>query len=386
MEAAAARAPGRPHVDVRHSWLPDVLPVAVLVLLGGVLDVNDHRETGGPGSAFLALVVTSPLLWRRRAPLLSFACVAVGALAAGNMLPFPCIGAALFAGYSLAAYDRRWWLSLGVVVVTGGVVAVVFPGPLPPMPAAFSPFLLLLVPWLAGNGVRLHALRADSSETRARRMERERDEARRRLELERTRIARELHDVVAHSVSVMVVQAGAARQVVRSKPDRAVEALLAVEESGRDAMSELRHLLGLLADHDETPLTPQPGLDGLAALVDRVRAAGLPVELETRGEPRRLPPGLDLTAYRVVQEALTNSLRHSGGAPTRVTLGYDPDTLAVDVVDDGCSEPPAPAEHGTGQGIAGMRERVAMYGGTLDAGPRAGGGYAVVARLPLGGE
>ena len=383
MEAAAPRALPRPRVRLRQEWVVDAAPVAALVLLAAFLNVDNNHEVGGAGSALLALVVCSPLLLRRRAPLLAFAGVAVGAVAAGNVLPFPCIGAALVAAYSLAAYSRQRWMSLAVVIATAVVVGLVFPGPLPEMPAAFSPFVLLLVPWLAGNGVRLHVERAESSESRAQRMERERDEAQQRLQLERTRIARELHDVVAHSVSVMVVQAGAARQVVRSKPDRAVEALLAVEQSGRDAMGELRHLLGLLSDSGDVPLTPQPGLDDTRALVDRVRAAGLPVELGLRGQPRRLPPGVDLAAYRVLQEALTNALKHSGGARTRVTLEYGDDSLRIDVVDDGGQGVQTDAGAGTGQGLAGMRERVALYGGSFDAGPRPGGGYAVSARLPI---
>ena len=379
---AAARSTAPPQVTWSRAWLVNVAPVAALVSLALVLDVAQHREVGGIGSGLIALVVTSPLLLRRRAPLIAFAGVAVGAISAGGVLPYPCIGAALIAGYALAAYDRRWWLSLAVVCATGVVVAIVYPGPLPPVPAAFSPFILLLVPWLAGNGVRLHAARADTSESRAQRLEAERDDAERRLLMERTRIARELHDVVAHSVSVMVVQAGAARQVVRSKPDRAVEALLAVEQSGRDAMGELRHLLGLLAEPGELPLAPQPGLDGVGTLVDRVRAAGLPVELDVRAPWRRLPPGVDLAAYRVVQEALTNALKHSGCAPTRVTIDHDADGLRIDVVDDGDAGH-ASGGDGTGQGLAGMRERVALYGGTLDAGPRPGGGYAVRAWLPI---
>ncbi|HET9050201.1 MAG TPA: sensor histidine kinase [Candidatus Dormibacteraeota bacterium] len=381
MEAVSRGSVRRPGADPRRAWVADALPVAVVVVLVAALDVDNHAESGGAGAALLGLAVSAPLLWRRRAPLPVFAVVAVCAIAVGGVLPYPCITAAVVAGYSLAAYDRRWWLSLAVVGATGIVVAVVFPGPLPPVPAAFTPFLLLLVPWLAGNGVRLHAARADSSESRARQLERERDEAERRLRMERTRIARELHDVVAHSVSVMVVQAGAARQVVRSKPDRAVEALLAVEESGRDAMGELRSLLGLLADTHEAPLAPQPGLDAAAALVDRVRAAGLAVELHVEGVPGRLPPGVDLAAYRVVQEALTNALKHSGGAATRVRLIYTEEVLRVDVSDDGCAST-TPGD-GTGQGLAGMRERVALYGGTLDAGRRPAGGYSVVACFPL---
>jgi signal transduction histidine kinase len=213
---------------------------------------------------------------------------------------------------------------------------------------------------------------------------------------ERSRIARELHDIVSHNVSVMIVQAGAAREVLATMPDEAGAALAAVERAGRDTMTELRHLLGLLAPAadgedpgDGTEFAPQPTLARLGPLVDRIAFAGLPVEVRVSGEPRPLPAGIDVTAYRIVQEALTNALKHGAGGKAEVTVRYAGHALRVEVLTTGPSvltggpPPPAPAD-GAGRGLAGLRERVAVYGGDLDARRRLGGGYRVRARLPLG--
>ncbi|WP_327721335.1 histidine kinase [Streptomyces sp. NBC_00490] len=236
-------------------------------------------------------------------------------------------------------------------------------------------------------------------------LERERESASQAaVAAERDRIARELHDIVSHNVSLMVVQAGAAREVLATMPDEAVTALRAVEDAGRGAMTDLRHLLGLLAPSqsgedtdDDAPadtvadLSPQPGLDRLGHLVDRVSFAGLPVEVRVSGEPRPLPQGIDVTAYRIVQEALTNALRHGDGGKAEVTVRWADHALRVEVLNTGPSVltgvPPARAtrghREGTGRGLIGLRERVAVYGGDLDARRRLGGGYRVRARIPL---
>jgi signal transduction histidine kinase len=219
----------------------------------------------------------------------------------------------------------------------------------------------------------------------------------RAVELERARIASELHDVVTHNVSVMIVQAGAARQVLASSPARATEALLAVESSGRAAMTELRHLLGLLSPAPENAsssgqgvaggqpydLRPQPGLAQIEALIGRVRAAGLPVELSLASMPAELPPGVDLTAFRIIQEALTNVIKHAGKPKTSVRLDYRDGDLIVEVADAGRPIPAAgPILPGSGRGLIGLRERAALYGGELTAGPAPGGGWLVRARIP----
>jgi signal transduction histidine kinase len=187
-----------------------------------------------------------------------------------------------------------------------------------------------------------------------------------------------MHDVVAHSVSVMVVQAGGARRILERDPERAIDAAAHIEEVGRAALAEMRRLLGVLHHGDER--APQPGMGRLEALVERTRASGLPVSLIVEGEPRSLPAGMDLAAYRVVQEALTNAIKHAGAAPTEVTVRWEPSHLELEIVDSG--------DHGAngnggGHGLVGMQERVRLYDGELRAGRRAGGGFEVVARLPL---
>ncbi|MEU4123536.1 sensor histidine kinase [Streptomyces virginiae] len=242
-------------------------------------------------------------------------------------------------------------------------------------------------------------------------LERERESAARSaVDAERARIAAELHDIVSHNVSLMVVQAGAAREVLATLPEEAAAAMGAVEQAGRTTMTELRHLLGLLAPAQDgadatyeaqvaaaTRLSPQPSLTRLSALVDRFAFAGLPVEVRMSGDPRPLPAGIDVTAYRIIQEALTNALKHGEGGRTQVAVRYAEHALRVEVLSGGsgglaggaagprpdAAGRTAPKAEGTGRGLIGLRERVAVYGGDLDARRRLGGGYRVRARLPL---
>ncbi|MET7423937.1 histidine kinase [Dactylosporangium sp. NPDC005555] len=212
-------------------------------------------------------------------------------------------------------------------------------------------------------------------------LEREREAAARTaVDEERARIARELHDIVSHTVSVMVVQASAAREVLDTMPDEAATALRAVEDAGRGALTELRHLLGLLAPGEDDTLTPQPSLRALSPLVDRIAFAGLPVEVHVSGEPRPLPAGVDLTAYRIIQEALTNALKHGDGGRAEVLVRYADRSLRVEVLSSG---PSVRSVSEDGRGLTGLRARVAVYGGDLDARRRLGGGYRVRARIPL---
>src|SRR5262249_20805375 len=224
--------------------------------------------------------------------------------------------------------------------------------------------------WSAGNAVRERQARADALEERAHQLERERELATRvALAEERGRIARELHDVVAHSVSVMLVQAGAARTQLPKQPERATDALRQVETSGREALAELRRMLGLLTDADTAAeLAPQPGLEQLERLVERVGQAGLDGGIQIAGDRRSLPPGLDLTAYRIVQEALTNALKYAAGARTSVVVEYDETEVRLAIFDSGGNS--ADETEGAGRGLLGMRERVAVYGGALEAGRR----------------
>ncbi|OXM73528.1 MULTISPECIES: sensor histidine kinase [Amycolatopsis] len=224
-------------------------------------------------------------------------------------------------------------------------------------------------------------------------LERERESAARSaVDAERARIARELHDIVSHNVSVMVVQTGAARRVLATEPGQAATALEAVEAAGRDTMTELRTLLGVLAppaDGDEhADLSPQPSLSRLSPLIDRIAFAGLPVEVRVSGEPRPLPSGVDLTAYRIIQEALTNALKHGDGRQAEVTVRYADRYLRVEVRNSGPSvltgdAPAWPGETEEGRGLLGLRQRVAVFGGDLDARRRLGGGFRVRAKIPL---
>nr|WTB29730.1 histidine kinase [Streptomyces sp. NBC_00830] len=254
--------------------------------------------------------------------------------------------------------------------------------------------------------VRARRLHQAAIEERGWLLERERESAARTaVDAERARIATELHDIVSHNVSLMVVQAGAAREVLATMPDEAVAAMSAVETAGRNTMTELRHLLGLLApaqNGDDEPygmdLSPQPSLSRLSPLIDRIAFAGLPVEMRISGEPRPLPTGIDVTAYRIIQEALTNALKYGDGAKAEVTVRYADHYLRVEVLNSGPSilsgsqpagsqpagrEPVPGQADGTGRGLLGLRERVAVYGGDLDARRRLGGGYRVRARIPL---
>ena len=257
--------------------------------------------------------------------------------------------------------------------------------------------------WLGAAYAGAHRRHRRALQERGWLLERERESAARAaVDAERARIARELHDIVSHNVSLMVVQAAAAREVLSTMPDAAVAALCAVENAGRDAMTELRHLLGVLAPaadgaeggdgvDEETPasLSPLPSLSRLSPLIDRIAFAGLPVEVRVSGEPRSLPAGIDVTAYRIVQEALTNALRHGEAGKAEVTIRYADHYLRVEVLNSGTSVlsadrvPPTPTAGGTGRGLIGLRERVAVYGGDLDARRRFGGGYRVRARIPL---
>jgi signal transduction histidine kinase len=275
----------------------------------------------------------------------------------------------------------------GATVITAAAALFVLAFPRQGQPSNYTLLLafLVLIPALIVGNVSYQWRR------RLERVNAEHETATRRaLELERARLASELHDVVTHNVSVMIVQAGAARQVLADAPGDARAALLSVEASGRAAMTELRHLLGLLSPADDAAadrpdLRPQPGLGQLRTLVDRVSAAGLDIDLQVDDMPRDLPPGVDLAAFRVVQEALTNVIKHAGKPPTSVSVDYRDGDLLVEVADSG---PPiaaaGPTLPGTGRGLLGLRERMSLYGGELAAGPGPDGGWLVRARIPVG--
>jgi signal transduction histidine kinase len=272
---------------------------------------------------------------------------------------------------------------IGLAIVLGGAATVVVN-----IPGASSSELVFIpllfgICWLAGFALRERAEQVEAAEERASQAEREREAASRvAVAEERARIARELHDIVAHAVSVMVLQSGAVRHKLPAELAEDAEALRGVEQTGRTALAEMRRLLGALrADGDGPELAPRPGLDGLEALLADVAAAGLPVELHVEGERTQLPPAIDVSAYRIVQEGLTNALRHSGAQRADVTIRYRPAELAIEILDNGAGDG---AGGGSGLGLVGVRERVKIYGGEMSAGRAPEGGFVLRARLPLG--
>ena len=398
----------------------DIALAAVATAAGLVLAGYAARSLAPPGGHQLlnhwgwwqlALLATAarmiPLAGRRLFPLaalwLSLGACALISVPGANVINFIAL---VPAGYSAVAHSRY----RGAAMVTGAAVLFVlaFPGdrfawpPNQGQPDNYRLLLafLVLIPALIVGNVsyqwrrRLLSLNAEHEAA-----------TRRALELERARLASELHDVVTHNVSVMIVQAGAARQVLADAPDDARAALLSVEASGRAAMAELRYLLGLLSPADDgsadgtgdsgdradrPELRPQPGLGQLRTLVDRVSAAGLEVDLHVDDLPFDLSPGVDLAAFRVVQEALTNVIKHAGRPPTSVRVACRDGDVVVEVADAGTaatagtSAPAATPMPGAGRGLAGLRERAELYGGELEAGPRPGGGWLVRARIPAG--
>jgi signal transduction histidine kinase len=271
---------------------------------------------------------------------------------------------------------------LGLAVIVGADATLIYNIP------GHSVDQLILIPldfaisWVAGLAVRERTLHAEVAETRATQAERERDAATRvAVAEERARIARELHDIVAHAVSVMVLQVGAVRHQLPDAMAENRDALTGVEQAGRAALAEMRRLLSVMRrDGDGVELAPQPGLDGLDSLVKEIGRAGLPVELHIDGEPAPLPPGIDLSAYRIVQEGLTNALKHARATHAQVTVRYAPDEIGIEVRDDGAG---ATTSDGHGHGLIGIRERVRLYGGEMTAGTTNGSGFTLRTRLPL---
>lgn len=336
--------------------------------------------------SWLNLVIALALIGRRRWPLVCFATQFVVLLAfdvSGNVAG---LTALLIGAYSLAVHGRSAWVSIGAMTAAAITTAAVKEDTWPRLPGWAGVFALLLPVGLAGVAIRAARGRARASDERAEALRRAQSAATRlAVARERARIARELHDVVSHHVSVMTIQAGAAGKVLDAEPELARGALSAIESSGRETMAELRHLLGVLTPGpDDDLLQPQPGLNQLDALVDKVRQAGQPVSV--RRTPVELPRGMDLTAYRVVQEALTNALRYAPGARTEIDISAEPPTgLVIEVTNDAPPAGTVPPAVGSGSGLLGLAERLRVYGGTLETGRRVGGGYRVRARLPLVG-
>ena len=334
----------------------------------------------------LVLLHTLPLAARRRFPgVVLGISVASGLAFAALGLPPVILGVAiLVAVYSVAAYGDRWVSLAGLAAAAVGSAAVqLTPGKFE-MPTPVTNTLILGAAWLLGHFVGVRRAYTDQLERV------QADLARRAVAEERLRLARELHDVVAHSISVIAVQSGVGAHVASTQPEEAAKALAAIEVTSRAALIELRRLLGVLRQEGEPQgdLAPVPGLADLDSLLAEVAKAGLGVRLRVKGTPWQLPAGVDLSAYRIVQEALTNVVKHAGEARAQVTIGYGDQEITIEVTDDGpgVTVPAGDGRVRVGHGLIGMRERVQVFGGDLEAGPQPGGGFRVAARLPLAGE
>jgi signal transduction histidine kinase len=410
VEDATSRAGGSSPAARLMAWLrarplvADGLLAVLLATFSLVALWYANRDCDGgcrPGGALavgVVLVQTLPLTWRRRQPL-AVSLVTGLATAAYGFAPWPDLAMPIPIGgvvgmYSVAAWGGwRAARVAGVVAAAVAVISLSLPRTDADLVDAAFVALALAGAWLLGDRARVQRALAAEAQERAVRLEREQEgEARRAVASERARIARELHDVVAHHVSMMVVQAEAGPVAVEHDPARAAGAFEAIAATGRQALVEMRRLLGMLRGEEEQApsLAPQPGLAEVPSLVEQVGRAGLRVELVVEGTKAALPPGIDLSAYRIIQEALTNAVRHGGDGQARVLVRYDEHDLELQIHNEGrpAGGNGSPVERSPegvrGRGLLGMKERVNLFGGELRAGPGPNGGFTVVARLPIG--
>jgi signal transduction histidine kinase len=374
-----------------NPWLIDSLLAStflVSVLVGhfSATDASARYHDPNVLSVVLTIGVAVPYYFRRHAPVavLLTSEVCVVALTVGDYQTGAAPYVLLVGVYTVAAWcsTRERAIGAGAVVIGLIIVAVVgIPGG-NGAGIAFQ-FFVFAAAYLFGSTVRNRRLYSEQLEARANALERERnEETRRALAEERLRIAQELHDVVAHSMGVIAVQAGVGAHVMDTEPGEAKKSLEAISRTSRSTLAEIRRMLGVLREDEEVSYGPTPGLADLDRLVRDVESAGLHAEIRVQGRTTELPPGVDLTAYRIVQEALTNVLKHAGPATATVVIGYEDKALRVEILDDGrgLNGRAGPGGHG----LVGMRERVGVYGGSFEAGPRTGGGFRVGIRLPYG--
>jgi signal transduction histidine kinase len=362
--------------------------------IAGMLELVVGRDAPGapPTTLWIAIptvgVLVLPLFARRRFPFAAPAAywLLAAAISFGDGLLLAFIGSlgvvGLASAFLLGNLRSPMKAGVGLIIVLAGIVVVVYniPGPQTVGDFVFIP-LRFVVAWVAGYALRERAEQAEAAEERAVHAELEREAtARIAVAEERVRIARELHDIVAHAVSVMVLQVGTVRHNLPAASEDH-DLLRGVERAGRTALAEMRRLLAAMRrEGDEAELSPQPGLDGLDSLLDEVSRAGLPVELHVDGTPFPLPRGIDLSAYRIVQEGLTNALKHAHASDADVTVRYRPDELEIEVRDNGQG---SATNGGLGHGLIGIRERVMIYGGKMTAGTSVDGGFVLTTRLPL---
>jgi signal transduction histidine kinase len=361
--------------------------LAIVCSIDAAFGAGEHAAA----ATILTAAAVLPVAWRRRRPLTVLAWM-LGVFVFENVFvtsvqPFNTVLAAVaMAIYGGGAYTdgRRAFAGLAIAAVGMGSIQATFGGPVKVGEIVWL-VTLSLVFWLLARAVRTRTRLTEALHETALQAEEAREAAAERaVAEERRRIAREMHDIVAHSVSVMVVQAGGARAILDRDPARSQEAAARIEETGRAALAEMRRLLGILnAPDGHATLAPAPSLGSVGALVAGARAAGLPVRLSVEGDPRPLPAGVDLAAYRVIQEAITNAIKHAGASETDVCVRYRDADVELEVSDRGPAAPSATALAGAGHGLIGMRERVRVFGGELSAGQRDGGGFAVRARIPL---
>jgi signal transduction histidine kinase len=376
----------------REHWFDALIVVGVGVGLAEVtIDQGTKNGPSGPlwFDVLAIFAITLPFFIRRRFPF--GAPVAVGvaiggsSFVDGHLIPRGLVTtlAAISAFVLMGALRDRTQSAAGLAFGIGITAIVAHNDPNGGVDNFVFTSIVFSIAWTVGFLVSRKFHEADLARERALKAERDREErARLAVSDERARIARELHDVVGHSVSVMTVQASAARRLLRPHQEKEREALIVVEQTGREALAEMRRLVGVLRRPEESPaLAPQPSLEQIERLVEHTREAGLPVDLHIEGEPVQLPAGLDLTAYRLVQEGLTNTLKHAQAQHAEVVVRYEDGYVELTVSDDGRGG--GNGGDGGGHGLVGMRERVSVYGGELEAGPRAGGGFRLRARLPV---
>ncbi|HEX8104330.1 MAG TPA: histidine kinase [Solirubrobacteraceae bacterium] len=375
---------------VRLARVPSRPPRVDLLLAGALLlwASLEAAFVAGPGPgwarALTAVAYTVPLVFRRQAPVLVLAFVtgvlilrsATSGVPEGGAMPFPSL---LLGAFSAALYARPRWVAVAAALlapagILAGMATGYFVGDQTPVDFAILAFISSGA-WVGGWLVRRRAAQLAEAEAAAPELARE------AVAAERARMARELHDIVAHSVSIIAVQAGAAEALIDADRDAAREHVAAIRRTAHEALVELRRLLGVLRE-EEPGYRPQPGLDRLSELIEEARAAGLSVELDEEGTPGHIPAGVDLAAYRIVQEGLTNARRHAGPVHAVVRLRHAAGRLDVEVVNEAGAGDAAAGE-GSGQGLIGMRERARLSGGTLEAGPAPDGGFRVRASLPL---